>query len=157
MEGQVGRNGLLALAAVLILSACAGDAGDQDAPAADADTGAAPAPPAQQTPQSTVGSSDLPEGVTQEMVAQGEQIFNQQICFSCHGANGVGTPLGPVLTDQEWLNTDGSYEGIMDIVRTGVAEPVQHPSPMPPMGGLQLSDEQVRQVAAYVYALSHGG
>jgi mono/diheme cytochrome c family protein len=65
--------------------------------------------------------------------------------------------LGPALTDQEWLNTDGSYEGIMDVVRTGVAEPVQFQAPMPPMGGIQLSDEQIRQVAAYVYSLSHGG
>jgi mono/diheme cytochrome c family protein len=155
VEGQVGRNGLLALAAVLVLSACAGDAGEQDTPAADADTGAATAPaPAQPAPGASV---DLPEGVTQEMVAQGEQIFNQQICFSCHGADGVGTPLGPVLTDQEWLNTDGSYDGIMNVVRTGVAEPVQYPAPMPAMGGIQLSDEQIGQVAAYVYSISHGG
>jgi len=28
---------------------------------------------------------------------------------------------------------------------------------MPPMGGAQLTDEQVRAVAAYVYAISHGG
>jgi mono/diheme cytochrome c family protein len=162
VEAQVRRNGLFALAAVLVLSACGGDAGDTGTPADDADT-AAPEAPAQQTPtpqapQSTVGANvDLPEGVTQEMVAAGEQIFNQQICFSCHGANGVGTVLGPVLTDQEWLNTDGTYEGIMNIVRTGVPEPVEFQAPMPAMGGIQLSDEQVQQVAAYVYALSHGG
>lgn len=151
---QFGRSGLLAMAAAVVLSACGGDAGEE-MPADDVDV---PEAPAAQPPQSTVGAGvELPEGVTQEMVAQGEQIFNQQICFSCHGANGVGTPLGPSFTDQEWLNTDGSYDGIMQIVRTGVPTPVQAPAPMPPMGGIQLSDEQVRQVAAYVYALSHGG
>lgn len=155
MKGQVGRNGLFAFAAVLVLSACGGDAAEQATPAGD-DT-AAPEAPAAQTPQSTVGANvELPEGVTQDMVAQGEQIFNQQICMSCHGMNGVGTVLGPAMTDQEWLNTDGTYEGIMDIVRTGVADPVEFAAPMPAMGGIQLSDEQIRQVAAYVYALSHG-
>ena len=154
--GQWGRSRLLATAAVVLLAACAGDAADE--PADDVDTGTPAEQPQPQAPQSTVGANvELPEGVTQEMVAQGEQIFNQQICFSCHGANGVGTVLGPALTDQEWLNTDGSYEGIMGIVRTGVPEPVQFSAPMPPMGGIQLSDEQIGQVAAYVYALSHGG
>ena len=65
--------------------------------------------------------------------------------------------LGPNLTDQEWLNTDGSYDGIVNIVRTGVPQPVEAASPMPPMGGAQLSDDQIRAVAAYVYVLSRGG
>jgi mono/diheme cytochrome c family protein len=33
----------------------------------------------------------------------------------------------------------------------------QHPSPMPPMGGAQLTEEQVRALAAYIYSISHGG
>ncbi|HEX2167260.1 MAG TPA: cytochrome c [Longimicrobiales bacterium] len=158
MKGQVGRSGLFAAAAVLFLSACGGgDTGEQTVPPDDAETGA-PEAPAEQPSQSTVGANvELPEGVTREMVAQGEQIFNQQICFSCHGVSGAGSPLGPVLADEEWLNTDGSYDGIMNIVRTGVPEPVEHPGPMPAMGGIQLSDEQIRQVSAYVYAISHGG
>jgi mono/diheme cytochrome c family protein len=148
---QLGRNGLVVAAAAMVLSACGGDAAEQATPAGDTGAPAQPAP-------STVGANvELPEGVTQEMVAQGERIFNQQICFSCHGANGTGSVLGPALTDQEWLNTDGTYEGIVNVVRTGVATPVQYQAPMPPMGGIQLSDEQIRQVAAYVYALSHGG
>lgn len=155
MRGQVGRRGLIAIAAVFLVSACGGDAGEQATPADDAD---ATATPAQQPPQSTVGANvQLPEGVTQDMVAQGEQIFNQQICMSCHGANGTGSVLGPALNDQEWLNVDGSYDEIMNVVRTGVPEPVEFQAPMPPMGGIQLSDEQIQQVAAYVYALSHGG
>jgi mono/diheme cytochrome c family protein len=91
------------------------------------------------------------------MVAQGQEIFNNMICFSCHGANGVGTPLGPPMTDTEWLNIDGSYESIMEIVRTGVAQPKEFAAPMLPMGGIQLTDDQIRQVSAYVYSLSHGG
>jgi mono/diheme cytochrome c family protein len=149
----------LAAAAAVVVSACGGDAAEQATPGAEPDTGAPEAPAQPQQPQQPTGGADveLPAGVTQEMVAQGNQIFNEQICFSCHGANGVGTVLGPALTDQEWLNTDGSYEGIMTVVRNGVAEPVQFAAPMPPMGGIQLNDEQVQQVAAYVYSLSHGG
>lgn len=155
MRGQAGWKGLIAIM-VFAVAACAGDADEQATPADDADTIATPAQPT--TPQSTVGANvQLPEGVTQDMVAQGEQIFNQQICFSCHGENGTGTPLGPALTDEEWLNIDGSYENIINVVRTGVDEPVQHPAPMPPMGGIQLTDEQIQQVSAYVYALSRGG
>jgi mono/diheme cytochrome c family protein len=46
----------------------------------------------------------------------------------------------------------------MEIVRTGVAEPKEfQTSLMLPMGGIQLTDDQIRQVAAYVYSLSHGG
>jgi mono/diheme cytochrome c family protein len=138
----------------VLLSACAGDAGEQEPPAADTS-----APAAQPTPPAPPGGAnvDLPEGVTQEMVAQGADIFNNMICSSCHGVNGVGTPLGPPMTDTEWLNIDGSYESIMEIVRTGVPQPKEFQAPMLPMGGIQLTDDQIRQVAAYVYSLSHGG
>ena len=157
MTGNLKWSRLAAAAAIVFAAACAGDAGEQEPPAADPD---ASVPAAQQPaqPTSTVGANvELPEGVTQDMVAQGEQIFNQQICFSCHGMNGVGTVLGPPMTDTTWLNIDGSYESIMQIVREGVAQPKEFAAPMLPMGGIQLSDEQIRQVAAYVYALSHGG
>lgn len=152
---QSRRSGLFAAAAVVLLSACAGDAGEQEPPAADTSAPAAqPTPP----PAAPAGANvDLPEGVTQEMVAQGETIFNDQICATCHGVDGVGTPLGPPMTDTEWLNIDGSYESIMEIVRTGVAQPKEFQAPMLPMGGLQLTDDQIRQVSAYVYSLSHGG
>jgi mono/diheme cytochrome c family protein len=150
---QSRRGGLFAAAAIVLLSACAGDAGEQAPPAADT---SAPAPPTP-APAPVGANVDLPEGVTTEMVAQGQVIFNTMICFSCHGANGVGTPLGPPMTDTEWLNIDGSYESIMEVVRTGVPQPQEFAAPMLPMGGIQLTDDQIRQVSAYVYVLSHGG
>jgi mono/diheme cytochrome c family protein len=36
-----------------------------------------------------------------------------------------------------------------------VPQPKQYRSPMPPMGGAQLSDTQASAVAAYVWGLSH--
>ena len=76
-------------------------------------------------------------------------------CAGCHGAAGQGTPLGPNLTDAQWLWGDGSIESITKSIRDGVAAPKQFRSAMPPMGGAQLTDAQISAVAAYVYSLSH--
>lgn len=104
----------------------------------------------------TVADVQLPEGVTQEMVTAGEQIYSSNgNCMTCHGQGGAGTPLAPVLADGDWLHIDGAYDAIRQIIQAGVPQPLQFPAPMPPMGGAQLSDEQVRSLAAYVYALSH--
>jgi mono/diheme cytochrome c family protein len=98
---------------------------------------------------------DLPEGVTQEMVTSGQTIFGGAgLCFACHGANGAGGPLAPQLSDAEWLNIDGGYDAIVSIVTSGVAQPKQFAAAMPPRGGAPLTDEQVREVSAYVYSIS---
>jgi mono/diheme cytochrome c family protein len=139
------------------LAACGGD----DTADRTADTPAT-TPPATTTPAPATGdpalAGALPAGVTQQMVDQGRQIFNGQgICFTCHGQNGTGGPLGPALNDQQWIHlTSGDLNEIENIIRTGVQRPQQYQSPMPAMGGAQLNDEQVRAVSSYVYAISHG-
>ena len=101
---------------------------------------------------------DLPEGVTPAMVAEGHEIFmGSGICYTCHMEGGVGGPLAPNLTDSVWINIDGSYPSIVNTVTTGVPEPKEHPGIMLPKGGTNITDEQVRAVAAYVWTLSHGG
>lgn len=98
---------------------------------------------------------ELPEGVTPQMVEEGEQIFaGKGICFSCHGAGGAGGPLAPDLTAGEWLHVDGSYDGFVKIITDGVPNPKQHPAAMPPKGGSAISDDEVKSVAAYVWSLS---
>jgi mono/diheme cytochrome c family protein len=142
--------GLFAAAALITITAC-GDAQPDAQPGAQ--PGAQPDAPAQQ-----VGANiQLPEGVTLAMVQQGKTVFETTICFTCHAMDGSGTALGPNLRDQEWLNSDGSFEGIVNVVRNGVQQPVRYPGIMPPMGGAQLTEEQIQAVAAYVYAISHGG
>jgi mono/diheme cytochrome c family protein len=93
------------------------------------------------------------------MLAMGDSIFKGQIagglCFTCHGPDAKGTTLAPDLTDATWNNVDGSLEAIVGLVKTGVPQPKQHPAPMPPMGGGQLTEPQIRAVAQYVYSLSH--
>jgi mono/diheme cytochrome c family protein len=77
-------------------------------------------------------------------------------CTGCHGAAGTGTPLGPNLTNGKWLWSDGSYAGIAKTITTGVAQPKDYRAPMPPMGGAQLTPDQVSAVAAYVWSLGGG-
>jgi glucose/arabinose dehydrogenase/mono/diheme cytochrome c family protein len=102
----------------------------------------------------------VPKGATQEMVALGDRIYHGQVggaaCTGCHGAAGTGTPLGPNLTKGKWLWSDGSYAGIAKTITTGVPQPKEYRSPMPPMGGAQLTPDQVSAVAAYVWGLGGG-
>ena len=98
----------------------------------------------------------VPAGATQADVDAGSTIFGSTgNCFTCHGANGTGGPLAPPLNDSKWLNIDGSYASIQQLVKSGVPAPKEFPAPMPAKGGAQLTDQQVAQVAAYVYSLSH--
>jgi glucose/arabinose dehydrogenase/mono/diheme cytochrome c family protein len=101
----------------------------------------------------------VPAGATQSMVALGERIFLGQVggatCTGCHGADAKGTPLGPNLTGPNWLWGDGSYAAIAQTITTGVPQPKRYRSPMPPVGGAQLTQDQVSALAAYIWGLSH--
>ena len=100
----------------------------------------------------------LPEGSTRERLLLGDRIYHGQeggaTCIGCHGAAGTGTPLGPDLTANRWFWSDGSNAGIAATIRVGVMHPRNYRAPMPPMGGAQLTAEQVTAVADYVWALS---
>lgn len=99
-------------------------------------------------------AQELPDGVTPTMVEEGERIFTSVgLCATCHG-DGTGTPLAPNLTDETWINIDGSYEAIIQLVNTGVPEPKEHPLPMLPKAGSGITSDQIRAVAAYVWTLS---
>ena len=101
----------------------------------------------------------LPQPTTGQDPAPGETIFKGKgSCFACHGPEAKGTALAPDLTDLQWVNFDArpSQPEVEALVRDGVAEPVRHPAPMPPMGGARLSSEEVARVAAYVLSLSAG-
>ena len=101
----------------------------------------------------------VPPGATRAMVDLGDRIYHGQVggaaCTGCHGDHGQGSPLGPDLTGKKWLWSDGSLEGITKTINEGVSQPKQYRSPMPPMGGAQLTADQVKAVAAYVWSISH--
>jgi cbb3-type cytochrome c oxidase subunit III len=137
----------LTVAAVMLFTACG-----------DAEPDAARQPATQPGEPVVIGANvQLPEGVTLDMVQQGKTVFETTTCFTCHGMDATGTALAPSLRDTDWLNSDGSFDGIMGVVRDGVMQPQQYPAAMPAMGGAQLTDDQVRNVTAYIYAISHGG
>jgi mono/diheme cytochrome c family protein len=101
----------------------------------------------------------MPPGVTAAMIATGDSIFNNRSCKNCHLVGGVGGPRAPSLTDSQWIHIDGSYDSIVKLVTTGFtkAEQVdkQYQFSMNPRGGVNLTDDEIRAVAAYVYSLSH--
>ena len=105
---------------------------------------------AQEQPQVT-----LAPGVTQSEFDQGREVFTGVGgCQACHGPSAGGGPLAPNLSDSEWLHVSGpNVDEIEALVRAGVPNPVSHPAPMPPMGGANLTDQQVRAVAAYVASI----
>lgn len=100
----------------------------------------------------------VPPGLTDAQVAHGERIFNgaaaNGTCAGCHGANGKGSPLAPDLTSGKWLWADGSLVSIESVIARGVPQPKAYRSPMPAKGGAPLSDADVSDVAAYVWAIS---
>jgi len=100
----------------------------------------------------------LPAGVTPAMVEKGKTIFKGTgLCFACHGPEAKGA-VGPNPTDAEWIHVkDGDYTGIVALVTKGIAagEAKLGKGPMPAKGGSQISDEDVKAVAAYVWSLSH--
>jgi mono/diheme cytochrome c family protein len=121
-----------------------------------ATTTAAGASPA---PAGAARSSALPPGITQEMVDAGRTIFNSRSCKNCHSVNGVGGVRGPDLTDDKWIHIDGSYDAIVSLVTTGFTKAQQmdpqYQYAMNPRGGVNLTDAEIRVVAAYVWSLSH--
>jgi mono/diheme cytochrome c family protein len=100
--------------------------------------------------------AQAPAAVTPAAIALGDSLFHSKgNCYACHGANAQGA-VGPNLTDAEWIHSDGSYDAIVKQITTGVtAEESKSKIPMPPKGGSQITDDEVKAVAAYVYSLSH--
>ena len=147
-----GKKFLMAMGLALALTACAacsgGEGGSQEAA-----SGAMAETPAAEAGQ----QMELPEGVTMEMVNQGKDVYaGAGLCYVCHGAEGQGMPgLGANLTDGEWVHGDGSYESLIATVMNGVDSGVSTTgTAMPAKGGSGITDEQVKQVAAYVWTLS---
>lgn len=149
-----------ALAAVAALAACGGGEPAQQAPAAET---AAPASTPATTPAAAAATVDLtgvtlPAGVTADMVNAGAAAWPTQVCVACHGPDSKGMPnLGANLTDATWLHSDGSFEAIKNQIKTGVPQPKEAAAPMPPMGGAQLDDATLSNLAAYIWAISHKG
>ena len=129
----------------IALAACAGNV---------ASSGSASAPAA---PAASMAAA-LPAGVTAAMVTVGDSIFHQGSCKNCHGVDAKGGLKGPDLTDTEWLQITGTYAEIVQTVTDGVPREKMKTKAqfaMRARGGSNLTDDQIKAVAAYVYTLSH--
>ena len=101
----------------------------------------------------------LPRDVTPAMIALGDSLFNNGACRRCHGQGGVGGNNGPSLTTGPWLHANGNFDRIATVITTGVPrdslKDTSRRFAMNPRGGpMQLTDEQVRAIAAYVHTIS---
>jgi mono/diheme cytochrome c family protein len=96
-------------------------------------------------------SAVVPSQVTPAAVDAGRKIFHADgNCFQCHGGNLEGGPIAPALATGTFKDAkDGTFDAIVGVVTNGVpgTAMVSHP------GG--ISGDQVKQVAAYVWAVSH--
>ena len=105
------------------------------------------------------GALPTPPGATAAQVALGARVFLGEAgggtCAGCHGSNAKGTPLAPDLTTGKFVWGDGTLASIARTITDGVPNPKNYRSPMPPMGGAQLTPAQVSAAAAYVWALGH--
>lgn len=101
------------------------------------------------------GALAAPGAAAQEQ--PGKALFEGKgACFACHGPGAKGTPVGPDLTDGEWLHFEErpTLEAVIELVKQGVASPIRFAAPMPPRGGSSLTDEELEAVARYVVSLS---
>lgn len=98
------------------------------------------------------------EEITDALISRGKEIFHEDACNMCHGDEGAGGDMGPNLTDDEWLHSEGSFEEIRRTVWFGVPEDQMKDDsrmfPMDPRGGLDLDRDALDAVAAYAWSLS---
>jgi mono/diheme cytochrome c family protein len=94
----------------------------------------------------------LPSNVSPATLRRGRELY--RACSVCHGEDGGGTQLGPPLRDGGWIHISGEIEEIEEVIRTGIRNPIAYPVPMPVLGGGNFDDDEIRAIAAYVFALS---
>lgn len=96
--------------------------------------------------------------VTPALIARGDTIFHGPgLCFACHGADAKGV-VGPSLADSTWLHTTGTYSDLIRQITAGVTQAQSKGGQiMPPKGGGEITEADVKAVAAYVWSLSHPG
>lgn len=99
----------------------------------------------------------LPPGMTIADIVRGDSIYHGKgTCFVCHGVEGEGRPAaGDALTvGLNWAQPN--WRSIDSLIDNGIPQPLtRSPIQMPPRGGRSdLTDTEVRAVAAYVWAIS---
>jgi mono/diheme cytochrome c family protein len=99
----------------------------------------------------------LPPGMTTDIIAQGDAIYHGKgNCFACHGVEAEGLPAaGDALTvSLNWAQYN--WNSIDSLIEHGIPQQLtRSPIQMPPRGGKSnLTADETRRVAAYVWAIS---
>jgi len=100
----------------------------------------------------------MPGGMSVANLVRGDSLFHGKgHCFACHGMEATGqVKLGSALTAAV-LFVDPSKWGQLDsLIAAGIPDAVtRSPIAMPPRGAKSdLTDDEVRDVAAYIWAIS---
>jgi mono/diheme cytochrome c family protein len=107
--------------------------------------------------QDSMPSTRRPVQVTDSAVARGRALFHGAAnCVACHGPEGVGTDSGAALAQGIWMHGEDSYDGILSRVLHGIPKDLStRGTAMPMRGWNTMSDAEARDVAAYVWTISH--
>lgn len=100
----------------------------------------------------------LPSGMTIQMVQQGDSIFHGKGgCVTCHGPDATGMPASGSGITQGTSFIPPDWQPIDSLIAAGMPEAItRSPIAMPPRGAQSdLTPDEVKLVAAYVWAIAH--
>ncbi len=158
---------LLSLLPTLALASCSSSSDEQagDEAVTPAESIATPiedtAPPEASLSVDSMGNETMGNSFpVSELIALGDIAFNTTpgFCAKCHNAGGVGGEKAPDLTDEEWVQCDGTVEGIRTVIISGVPKD-KHSKPGYKFGmnsatKMNLDDTTIDALAAYIHSLS---
>ena len=99
----------------------------------------------------------LPPGMTTDMLVEGDRIFHGKGgCFACHGAEAQGLPAAGDGITSALFYARHEWRSIDSLITAGVPDALtRSPIAMPARGARgDLTEDEVRRVAAYVWAIS---
>jgi cytochrome c5 len=99
----------------------------------------------------------LPSGMTLDMIRDGDLLFHGKAgCFVCHGSEGQGMPAAGDAITNSLAYVQHDWRQIDSLITAGIPDAyTRSPIAMPPRGARSdLSDADIRRIAAYVWAIS---
>jgi mono/diheme cytochrome c family protein len=99
----------------------------------------------------------LPAGMTVDMLVDGDRLFHGRGgCFACHGAEAQGLPAAGDGITSALFYARHEWRSIDSLITAGIPDALtRSPIAMPARGARgDLSPEEIRRLAAYVWAIS---
>jgi mono/diheme cytochrome c family protein len=99
----------------------------------------------------------MPPGMTVPMLVHGDSLFHSKGgCFACHGSEGQGLPAAGDAITVSLNYAQPEWRSIDSLITAGIPDGLtRSPISMPWRGGRgDLTDAEIRDIAAYVWAIS---